>query len=307
MSASSPIPLPADVLAFLRSVFADVNSRVATKMACIPTVHETSLDLSFIEALTHYAAPFEFDSGWTVRLDTHYLGGGRHWDEWEVADIGVLVLFRRAGKLIRSKIGLLQSKRLYPIEQEFDEDTAIDYMIGFGRLLESDETFLRVTEPRTFSFERASRYKVLSVGDRQWEAIRKYEDRYGIPIHYLLYHPLSVPSVATVPCSPAPTPPGPCRAGARVVPASCVRLSLESQDPNYSPSYADFEFRLPAPFNEPDNTCGWRLEEFITTLLITCKEGYIAENRPDEGLDRVFNRRGGPISAAISVTFDAPN
>ncbi|WP_419859583.1 hypothetical protein [Candidatus Palauibacter sp.] len=276
-------------------------------MACIPTVHETSLDFSFIEALTHYAAPLRFNSGWTIRLDTHYLGGGRHWYGWEVADIGILVLFRRAGTLIRSKIGLFQSKRLYPIEQGFDEDTSIDYMIGFGRLLESDETFLRVTEPRTFSFERASRYKVLSVGDSQWEAIRNYENNYGIPVHYLLYHPLSIPSVAAIPGSPTPTSPGPCHVGARVVPASCVRLGLESKEPNYSPSYADFEFRLPPPFDEPDNTCGWRLEEFITTLLVTCQEGYIAEDPADEGLDRVFNRRAGPISAAISVTFDAPN
>jgi hypothetical protein len=72
--------------------------------------------------------PRTLTSGWTVRIATHYLGGGRHYGEWngwerrwEVADIGVLVMFREAGKLRRTKVALLQSKRLYPDEQEFEE------------------------------------------------------------------------------------------------------------------------------------------------------------------------------------------
>jgi hypothetical protein len=59
----------------------------------------------------------------------HGIGSGplRHWRSWEVADIGVLVMFRRKGKLYKSKSALLQSKRLYPNEQPFEEDEPVDY------------------------------------------------------------------------------------------------------------------------------------------------------------------------------------
>ena len=92
---SSPIHLPADVIAFLRSVFSDANLRVTRKISRMPSIHETALDLSFIEVLSNYTAPIRLGSGWLVRIDTHYLGGGRHFGSWEVADIGVIVQFRQ--------------------------------------------------------------------------------------------------------------------------------------------------------------------------------------------------------------------
>ncbi len=93
-----------------------------------------------------------------MQISTHYLGGGRHvsaWPglprRWEI-DIGVLVLFRQHGRLIRSKVALLQSKRLYPDELEWDEDSPLDYMTGFGRLMRRDDDWADVVAPRTFSF-----------------------------------------------------------------------------------------------------------------------------------------------------------
>jgi len=63
-------------------------------------------------------------------MDIHYLGGMRHWGAWEIADIGVIVMLRRRGKVQRSKLGLLQSKRLYPAEQDYEEDQPVDYTDG---------------------------------------------------------------------------------------------------------------------------------------------------------------------------------
>lgn len=74
--------------------------------------HETSLDLTVIEQLSQVASPLRFSGEWLVRLDTHYLGGGRHFGSWEIADLGVLVVFRRRGVVERVKVALLQSKRL---------------------------------------------------------------------------------------------------------------------------------------------------------------------------------------------------
>ena len=148
-----------------------------------------------------------------MRIDTHYLGGGRHFGSWEVADVGIIVQFRQAGTLVRSKIGLLQSKRLYPTEQEYEEDKPIDYLIGFGRLYEDTGSFLQVTHPRTFSFSRLSQYKALVVAGRQWDTIHQYEKSHGIPVHYLLYHPLRIPFTTRVPRSSNRAPRGPLRGG----------------------------------------------------------------------------------------------
>lgn len=302
----SPIQLPADVVDFLREVFSEANLRVTTKISQMPSTHETDLDFSLIEVLSCYAAPILLGSGWLVRIDTHYLGSGRHLGSWEVADLGIIIQFRQAGRLMRSKIGLLQSKRLYPNEQEYEGHDPIDYLTGFGGLYEDDDSFLQVTRPRTFSFDRSSKYKALTVAGRQWDTISEYEELHGIPVHYLLYHPLFIPYATTVPRSSPQAPRGPLHVGARVVPASSLRIALRNRTRRYVPSYGDLEFLLPEPFDTQAQMTGWRLEKFITELLITCEEGYIAQGETDQGLLAVFNRRAGPIAAAMSITFDAP-
>jgi hypothetical protein len=302
-----PFPIPPDVREWIRDAFAGCNQRVAAKMSRIPTVHETSLDLSFVEEISQLAVPVRLPSSWTIRLDTHYLGGMRHWGSWEIADIGFLVLMRRGGKVIRSKIALLQSKRLYPIEQDYEEDTPIDYYRGFGRLWQSDESFLQVTQPREFHFQETSRYKALVVGDDQYRFIGEYEKKHRIPVHYLLYHPLRLPTSQRLPLQNARSRRrGACVVGCRVVPSSSLRKALAKRDKGYSPSYADLKFMLPDPFDDPSNEVGWRLEGFVADLLIQCKAGYIPTGPNDAGVNLVFAERGAPISAAISLTIEAP-
>src|SRR5438445_13735574 len=109
---SVALKIPDHVRAHVRDVFGAANSRVATKICRIPTTHEESLDMSLIEELSLHAAPVRLDGNWIVRIDTHFLGGGRHFYQWEVADIGIIVMFRSNGRLVRTKLALLQSKRL---------------------------------------------------------------------------------------------------------------------------------------------------------------------------------------------------
>lgn len=301
-----PFAIPDDVRIWIADVFAACNERVAAKMTRIPTVHETSLDLSLIEQLSQVSVPVRLPSDWTIRLDTHYLGGMRHWGSWEIADIGILVLLRRRGEIVRAKIALLQSKRLYPIEQNYEEDMPIDYYVGFGRLWEAEETFLRVTAPREFHFQQRSRYKALIIGDDQYTAIRDYEEDYSIPVHYLLYHPLRIPSSRKLPLSDGGVIRGVAKVGCRIIPAQDLRGALAARERGYTPSYGDLKFLLPTPFDEPENEVGWRLETFIADLLIQCEVGYIPSGPNDEGVNRVFAERGAPISAAISISIDAP-
>jgi hypothetical protein len=98
----------------VRKIFASANRRVSEKLARVPNCSEPSLDLTLIEHLTRFPAPKVVAPGWTVKLDVHFLGGLRHFYRWEVADIGVLVFAKHGTQIAGKKVGLLQSKRLYP-------------------------------------------------------------------------------------------------------------------------------------------------------------------------------------------------
>lgn len=308
-----PIPIPADVRLWLSGVFADCNERVASTMTQVPTIHEVPLDMTFIQHFLGVSAPHRFPSGWTVEISTHYLGGGRHYGEWgdwprrwEIADIGLLVVYRQGGKVLRSKVALLQSKRLYPDEQPLDEDTPVDYMIGFVRLLHSDDDWATITQPRTFTFNEESRYKALMTGVPQYNAIASYEQQRNIPVYYLLYNPRQIPSSASLPLAGANEPNGPCDVGCRIVPARQLRTALAQQPDGHIPAYSELRAWLGEPFAPDLHPAGWRLEHFVADLLLDCETGYIAESRSDSGLNYIFNRRSGPISVALAVTLDAP-
>ena len=197
---SPPFAIPADIILWIRTVFAEMNQRASAKLSRIPNIHETSLDMTLIEQLSHYAAPVRFPSDWLLRLDTHYLGGPRYWGRWEIADIGILVAFRRGGIVQQTKVALLQSKRLYPEEVEAPaEDHPVDYEVGFARLLETEQEFRSVTKNRKFTFTRNSRYRAFDYHGEQYDAILKYMTDTAIPVHYLFHNPLTLPSTAVLP------------------------------------------------------------------------------------------------------------
>src|SRR5437867_3658480 len=137
------IPLPKDVTEWLTGVFSNTNSIAASKLTLVPNSHEPWMDFAVIESLQRMSVPFTFKSDWIVSIDTHWLGSAPLWRNWEIADIGFLVIFRTAKKLIRSKVALLQSKRLYAdrYRPETDEEKEMYYMRGFGRMLTDDAKF----------------------------------------------------------------------------------------------------------------------------------------------------------------------
>jgi hypothetical protein len=263
--------------------------------------------MTLIEQLSHYAAPFRFSSDWLVRLETHYLGGPRYWGAWEIADVGLLVVFRRKGVVESTKIALLQSKRLYPTEAEAPaEDHPIDYQLGFGRLLQAEQEFKSTVQPRNFTFSNQSRYRALEYAGDQYKAILKYIGEEEIPVHYLFHNPLRLPSRATLPVEAAKNTAdsSPCEIGCRVVGAEVLdsRLKAVKLKKLENPSFAEV-----AGTTETFDTACWRLEHFVADLVIGCQEGYRGGINPmqDSKLFTVFSRRSGPISAAISITIDA--
>lgn len=293
----APLPeIPPSVIAHIRSVFGECSHRAATKMSRMPTTHETSLDLSIIECISSYAGAQQVGDQWVVTLDAHYLGGGRHFGEWEIADLGLIVVIRDRGKVHLRKVALLQSKRLYPNEQGLEEDTPLDYIIGFARLMPHDISALAAEEQRRFSFTTKSKYRALRVNDRQYLAIQSFEEQHGVPVHYLLHHPLDIPWEQTIPVrSTGAAQEVVRRVGPRVVRARDLRAALKEQGENYHPTFRELSGE------------GWALDEFVADEILKCREGYIAESADDPGLFEVFNRRSGPIAASIAITIDYLN
>jgi hypothetical protein len=306
--AAMPDPLlniPPGVIDWVRDVFIAVNTRSASTLSRIPNIFETTLDQNLVSHLSEYSAPFKFPSDWIVTIDTHFLGGGRYWGRWEIADIGIIVVFRRKGVVLGTKLALMQSKRLYPDEIETAIDIhRIDYQIGFGRLLSSDSEYRSQVRPRTFNFTQTSKYRALEYHNDQYDEILKYTSSYGIPVYYLLYNPLAIPSSAVLPVSGAmQTSQSNLLVGCRVMKSDLVDTKLGAARLNKSanPSFAQIG-------GVPMDADFWTLHNFVADLVLGCKEGHRSGTDPmsDENLFRVFNLRSGPISAAISITIDAP-
>ena len=305
--AAPPFVIPEVVIDWIRDVFAKVNQRSSSTLSRIPTTWETVLDHSLIGHLAEFAAPFRFPSNWVVNLDTHFIGGGRYWGSWEIADIGILIVFRQKGQILGTKLALLQSKRLYPDEVENATDIhPIDYRVGFGRLLASDSEYRSTVKARTFHFSTDSKYRALEYAGDQYAAVLKYTASYGIPVHYNLYHPLTVPWTTELPAAADGQTALPDLAvGCRVINAAALETKLERTGIAKA-QHPSFEQIAGGP--DPWDLDFWTLHHFVADLVIGCKEGYIAGADPtkDEGLFRVFNLRSGPISAAISINIDLP-
>ena len=152
------IQVPNDVTEHVRRLFANCNNEVATEFATFPAMREESLDTLLISQFAKSQAPTRLPSGWIVRIDTHFIGGGRHYGSWEVADIAVLMTFRRAGTIVRSKIALLQSKKLYADPASSISDSEIDRHFGLGRMIQLQELHDEIIESRTLSFSDKSKY-----------------------------------------------------------------------------------------------------------------------------------------------------
>lgn len=301
------ISIPKVILDWLRSVFLRCNTEASKKLSVVPNSHEEWLDLAIIEQLTQVSVPFRFPGDWVVRIDTHFLGATPMHRRWEVADLAILVMFRTAGKLIRTKVALLQSKRLYAREDEHperDEERERRYYVGISTLYDTDEAFSLSVATRRFSFTRNSQYRQLSRSHRQFRVIDEYETEREVPVYYLLYNPFVIPHSVTVPLLEIPGLPD-CKVGCRIVPARMMRSLLSRNDSPDTPSYGLLK-HLPSPFTQSRHRGGWRLEHFVVDLLLQCKTGRITDVRDDEGLYWVFNEKSGPIGAAISITLDAP-
>jgi hypothetical protein len=292
--------IPGDVLSWIRQVFAQGNSRVTEKLVRNPNLHEESLDLTWIEHLSRFSAAERFPSKWVARIESHYLGGLRHFRNWEIADIGLLVFLRLAPGSYVNKVALFQSKRLYPNGVPIREEIPLDHEIGLARLADPEFLALPVGPSTKFRFTEDSRYGALRRDSNQVGAIADYQKEVGLRVYYQLYNPWTVPFTQQIPLAGYVPPEGAPELGVRVLPAQAVHGKLDQQA-GATPRLRDFADLSPLPSH------GWRLEDFVCDELLACREGDRFDSPNDYKIERLFYRRTGAIAAAISVTIEAPD
>jgi hypothetical protein len=293
--------LPVQVIEFLTSLIADCNRRISLQLATFPNAHEEALDLAFISHFASMQGAIRFGSHWTVRVDAHYIGGGRHYRTWEVADIGLMAIFRRGGKIQRSKLTFLQSKKLYasPLKvQEFDPY----HRQGMGRLLVTEEEHAEVVKPKLLKYSETSRYKALQLGSEQQAAMQAFSKHHGIGIHYMLYNPSVIPWQIQTPVEQPPQIPE-NKVGIRVIPKRLVD-TMTRKETGYSPSYADIGKVFAKEFLDSSDTAGWRVEGFVCDHFIAGDEGLVDDSPNFKTMIGLLNQKSSPISSALSITFD---
>jgi hypothetical protein len=211
-------------------------------------------------------------------------------------------MFRKNGKIIRSKLTFLQSKKLYASPLKF---RAYDpyHRAGMGRLLVTEDEHRELVEPKVLKYSESSRYRALQLKDEQHEAMSAFSRRYKIPLHYLLYNPSLIPWEIKSPVEGLPKI-SENRVGARVIPKALVDELARTKGTNYSPSYKDIKQRFQRAFPGKESDGGWRMEHFICDSFIGGNVGLVDDSPNFEVMVNIMSQKSSPISAALSITFD---
>ncbi|PZV09165.1 MAG: hypothetical protein DCF22_18970 [Leptolyngbya sp.] len=294
--------LPDDVRNFLKQLFWECNRKISFQLSMFPNAHEEALDLLFISHFAHMQGAIKFDSNWTLRIDSHFIGGGRHFRTWEVADIGLMAMFRKNGRITRSKLTFLQSKKLYANLLKYKPQDPY-FRAGLGRLLVTEEEHHELVKPKILKYSEASKYKALKLKSEQEEAMRLFSSRYNITLHYLLYNPSLIPWEIKTPVEGLPAI-DENKVGCRVVSKPFLDENFQEKKIGYSPSYKDIKDAFEKDFLDQESGAGWKMEDFICDLFINGKEGLVDDSPNFQTMLRIISQKTSPISSALSITFD---
>lgn len=300
--------IPADVIGWFRKIFADANRKVCERLVNVPNIRETSLDDGLIESLIPDSAPLLLPSGSIVRMDTHNVGGLRTlgwplWDlpyqrRWETADIAILIFVYQKEALIAKKIGLLQSKRLYPKNNDVEDDDNVGFLHGMNAFIRRERTQAVGALHRTFEFDEHCIYGAIHAGSDQIMSIDGLNKRFGSTVYYLLYNPHILPLTVSYPVH-ARTKVINTDVGCRVVDATEVHRALAQLTSNSSPSHLTLL--------STGSGRGWPLEVWAADLLLTCQVGQQFDDARDGEVRYLLERRSGPIGAALACSITLPD
>lgn len=297
------IKVPNDVTEHVRRLFSTCNDEVSTEMCAFPAMREETLDTLFISRFARGQAPKRLPSNWIVRIDTHFIGGGHHYGAWEVADIALMMVFRKNGIVIRSKIALLQSKKLYPNTLTYNPEDWSNRSFGLGSMMVPKDVHEEIITDRVLQFKNSSRYGAFKKNDNQQDTMGHFERRWDTEMYYLFYNPLDIPFSVKTPVVEIPEFPANI-VGSRVIPKSSLDSALAKFPDGYVPSYEDVAKGVSESTHVGMHESGWRLEDFAADFMLACKEGLIDDSENFESIAVLANQKRRPISAAVSITFE---
>jgi hypothetical protein len=299
--------IPNDVIDYVRETFAAANREATMTLARQPAAHEEQLDFQVFAALDRIGPRHFPGSGTAINIETHWLGGRRHFERrWEIADIGIVIVFRKNGKLLWRKVALLQSKRLYSREIPVTEMERLDYTIGIGRLVDRIENTQPLTHSRAFHFTPECVYGAMRTKDEQVEVIDRYMRDRRMPVYYSFYNPPSIPYHGTVPrAAVMPLETDDIKLGCRVMTAGDVHTALNKLPTGTTPQFKHMTLAKPA-MSGSFGKHGWRLENFVADEVLRCRQGRRFEEAQDADLHALLYMREYPISSLIQITIDLP-
>lgn len=292
--------VPDDLRNRVREIFTDANGEVSRAISRQPNIQEETLDHMLIYEMNKVPLTILPDSRVALAIDTHWIGGRRHFrSRWEIADIALVAVFRRDGVLIWRKVALLQSKRLYSKDIPVVELNYSDYRKGIGRLIDVIGPQVPLFAQRAYSFSGDSVYQELRPNSDQVNRIDDYYKSYKMPVYYSLYNPLYIPMNGSTPIIEGDCLQSDNEVGCRVVRSEEVHqiLSGISNRPTFD------QINVMGSYN---TYRGWRIEEFVADEFLECHEGRRIEDTEDRDLRALLYERSAPISAAIVFTIDFP-
>lgn len=290
------LDVPEAVVAFIVRAFSHVNDVVSAKISKTPNTPEESLDIAFIEALSHFAGPTRITNDFAVRIAAHFIGSLRHYRRYEIADIGLVIVFKKGASVCGRKLILLQSKRLYPLNHVVEELDDFDYGLGLALITRSERTEAPIFAQVTYKFTDQSVYGAMMPDSEQCRAIADHFGETSIPVHYLFYNPVIIPWEISYPLSDGEALPK-RDFGARVLESDAVTHAMAKTGRASSPSLEEISSGGSHPF-------GRSLEVFMDDA-VRCREGYRFSHDRDEGIRRLFSRKSGPIFCVIEITIES--
>ncbi|WP_349367958.1 hypothetical protein [Salinarimonas sp.] len=213
---------------------------------------------------------------------------------WEAADIALIVFVYRGSNCIAKKVGLLQSKRLYPVSSEVDEDDPLNFAYGMNRFLSREPKQAIGALHSRFDFTYNCTYGALKSGAGQIQIIRKLNDDFGKICYYLFYNPPQVPFSVQYPLRSRMVIEN-IDLGCQVYDPSVVDGVLDNLPEGTSPSLHTLQ--------SSSRQQNWPLEEWASDLLLTCRVGQQFDDSRDAEVRSFLQRRSGPIGAALAVSI----
>jgi hypothetical protein len=298
--------IPEDAIGFVFDAFSQANARVSLLLSRQPSIHEEGLDFHLIACLDEIGPCLMPGSKATVEIQTHWLGGRRHFGSWEIADIALFVIVRNSGVLVARKVALLQSKRLYSREIPVNTIDRSDYEIGIGRLIDRIEPLVPLSTKRAFKFSEGCVYGAMIAGSDQVQRIERYMHERNIPVYYALYNPPRIPFAGVVPRLVTEPEDARIELGCRVITAGEAHAVLSSLPVGKPPTFVE----LVAPSRPADSdvhaTHGWPLEHFVAEEVLRCRQGRVFDDAQDQDRSTLLYSRSAPIAAAVVVAIDLP-